>query len=62
MAIYVVPAEAALGWAAATAFGLVRHSTLPARIGAALAVSTFYLGALVLAHFVVDVAGWRLTA
>lgn len=28
---------------------------------AALAVSTFYLGALVLAHFVIDVAGWRLT-
>lgn len=62
VAVYVVPAEAALGWAAATAFGLVRHRTLPARIGAALAVSTFYLGALVLSHFVIDVAGWRLTA
>jgi hypothetical protein len=62
VAVYVVPAEAALGWAAATAFALVRGSSLPARIGAALAVSTFYLGALVLTHFVVDVAGWRLTA
>ena len=62
VAIYVVPAEAALGWAVATAFAAVRHSTLPARIGAALAVSTFYLGALVLAHFLIDVAGWRLTA
>ena len=62
VAIYVVPAEAALGWAAATAFALVRNSPLPARIGAALAVSTFYLGALVLTHFLVDVAGWRLTA
>ena len=61
VAIYVVPAEAALGWAAATAFALVRHSSLPARIGAALAVSTFYLGALVLTHFLVDAAGWRLT-
>jgi hypothetical protein len=62
VAVYVVPAEAALGWAAATAFAQVRHSSLPARIGAALAVSTFYLGALVLAHFLIDVAGWRLTA
>ena len=62
VAVYVVPAEAALGWAAATAFARVRRSSLPARIGAALAVSTFYLGALVLAHFLFDVAGWRLTA
>lgn len=62
VAIYVVPAEAALGWAAATAFVAVRHSTLPVRIGAALAVATFYLGALVLAYFLIDVAGWSLTA
>ena len=62
VAVYVVPAEAALGWAAATAFALVRNSSLPARVGAALAVSTFYLGALVLAHFLIDVADWRLTA
>ena len=61
VAVYVVPAEAALGWAAATAFALVRHRSLPARTGAALAVSTFYLGALVLSHFLVDVARWRLT-
>lgn len=60
VAVYVVPAEAALGWATATAFNAVRRSTWPARIGAALAVSTFYLGALVLAHFVIDVARWRL--
>ena len=39
----------------------VRHSSLPARVGAALAVSTFYLGALVLSHFLIDVARWRLT-
>lgn len=62
VAVYVIPAEMALGWATATAFAQVRHSPLPARIGAALAVSTFYLGALVLAHFLIDVAGWRLTA
>jgi len=62
VAVYVVPAEAALGWAVATAFALVRHSSLPVRIATALAVSTFYLGALVGSHFLIDVAGWRLTA
>lgn len=62
VAVYVVPAEAALGWAAATAFTHVRHSALPTRVGAALAVSTFYLGALVLSHFLIDVAQWRLTS
>lgn len=62
VAVYVVPAEVALGWAAATAFARVRARALPVRVGAALAVSTFYLGALVLAHFLIDVAGWRLTA
>lgn len=61
VAVYVVPAEAALGWAAAMAFTYVRDSSLLARAGAALAVSTFYLGALVLTHFVVDVADWRIT-
>jgi hypothetical protein len=30
-------------------------------VAAALAVSTFYLGALVLTVFLADVAGWRLT-
>lgn len=61
VAVYVVPAEVALGWAAATAFALVRHRPLAVRAGAALAVSTFYLGALVLAHFVIDVADWTIT-
>lgn len=61
VAVYVIPAEAALGWATATAFAHVRHGSLQARVGAALAVSTFYLGALVLAHFVIDVADWRIT-
>jgi hypothetical protein len=60
VAVYVVPAEAALGWAAAYAFAQVRQRSIPVRIGAALAVSTFYLGALVLTHFLVDVAVWRL--
>lgn len=62
VAVYVLPAEAALGWAAAVAFGAARGRPASVRVGAALAVSTFYLGALVLAHFVIDVAGWRITA
>ena len=62
VAIYVVPAEAALGWATAVAFRATRTSSVPTRVGAALAVSTFYLGALVLSHFLIDVAGWRITA
>lgn len=62
VALYVLPAEAALGWAAAVGLGLVRGRTAGVRVGAALAVSTFYLGALVLSHFLVDVAGWRITA
>lgn len=62
VAVYVVPAEVALGWAAATAFNRVHDSPLPTRTGAALAVSTFYLGALALSHFLIDVARWRLTA
>ena len=61
VAVYVVPAEVALGWAAATAYRRTRDSPWPERVGAALAVSTFYLGALVLAHFLIDVAGWSIT-
>ena len=62
VALYVLPAEAALGWATAFAFLATRHRPPAQRVAAALAVSTFYLGALVLAHFVIDVAGWRVTA
>lgn len=58
VALYVLPAEAALGWAAATAFALAGTAPLPRRVLAALAVSTFYTGALVLSHFLIDVAGW----
>lgn len=60
VALYVVPAEVALGWASMTAFNAVRRRNLLTRVAAALAVSTFYLGALVLAHFVIDVADWRI--
>jgi hypothetical protein len=62
VALYVLPAEAALGWGTTVAFLATRGRPVPVRVGAALAVSTSYLGALVLAHFVVDVATWRVTA
>lgn len=62
VALYVLPAEMALGWATAFAFNATRTRGTSHRIAAALAVSTFYLGALVLSHFLIDVAGWRLTA
>jgi hypothetical protein len=62
VALYVLPAEAVLGAAAAIAFAAVRGRGAATRAGAALAVSTTYLGALVLAHFLLDVAGWRITA
>ena len=62
VAVYVLPAEAALGWATAYAFGATRSTGAAARTAAALAVSTFYLGALVLAYFLIDVAGWSITA
>jgi hypothetical protein len=61
VALYVLPAEAALGWAAATAMMAVGGAGRARRWAAALAVSTFYLGALVLCHFLVDVAGFRIT-
>ncbi len=62
VALYVLPAEAALGWAACVAFGLTHDKPRTAKVGAALAVSTFYLGALVLSSFLIDVAGYRITA
>jgi hypothetical protein len=61
VALYVLPAEAALGWAACVAFQATCDSSRAAKVGAALAVSTFYLGALVLSHFLIDVAGYAIT-
>ena len=61
VAVYVLPPEVALGWAAAAAFTATRHRSWGLRAAAALAVSTFYLGALVLSYFVIDVATWQLT-
>ena len=61
VAVYVIPPR----WRSAgpprrRSCGFVAARCRPASL-AALAVSTFYLGALVLAHFLIDVAGWRLT-
>lgn len=61
VALYVLPAEAALGWATAVAFNATADARWPARVSAALAVSTFYLGALVMANFLIDIAGWTIT-
>lgn len=61
VAVYVLPPEVALGWAAAVAFAATRRRSWGVRTAAALAVSTFYLGALVLSYFVIDVATWRVT-
>ena len=61
VAVYVLPPEVALGWAAAVAFTATRRRSWGLRAAAALAVSTFYLGALVLSYFVIDVAEWRVT-
>ncbi len=60
VALYVLPAEAALGWAAMVAFARTRASGPAGRIGAAAAVATFYTGALALASFLLDAADWSL--
>jgi len=61
IALYVLPAEAVLGWAAATAYAHAGQRPAADRIAAALAVSTIYTGALVLAYFLIDTAGWGIT-
>lgn len=61
VAIYVLPAEAALGWAAATAFALAGRASLTRRVPVALAVATFYTGALALSYFLIDAAGWSIS-
>ncbi len=60
VASYVLVPEALLGWAAAHAFEQTRGGNPLARIGAAVCVSTFYTGALVLAYFLSEHVGLRL--
>lgn len=53
-AVYVLPAEAALGAAVVYAFKQVRHSGVGARTAAALAVSVFYTGALAVSWLLIE--------
>ena len=59
-ALDVLAAEAALGWATAAAYAATGERRAAERVLAALAVSTFYTGALVASFFLIDVAGWHL--
>lgn len=61
VAVYVLPAEAALGWAAAVSHRASTGRGPGVKVAAAAAVSTFYTGALVVSYFVIDVADWRIT-
>lgn len=61
VALYVLPAEAVLGAATLLAYHWVGQRGWARRVGAALGVSTLYLGALALAHFLIDVADLRVT-
>ncbi|WP_229054137.1 hypothetical protein [Aeromicrobium sp. Leaf350] len=61
VAVYVPPAEAVLGWAAAVGFGATVGRSVVVKIAAAAAVSTIYTGALVVSYFAIDVASWRIT-
>lgn len=60
VAEYVLVPEMLLGWAAAYAFERTREGNPFARLGAAVCVTTFYTGALVLAYFLSTHVGLRL--
>lgn len=59
VAEYVLIPELLLGWATAYAFEHTRDGNPFARIGAAVCVTTFYTGALVLAYFLSEHVGVR---
>lgn len=61
VAVYVPPAEAVLGWAAAVGHRASVGRAVGVKIGAAAAVSVLYTGALVVSYFAIDVASWRIT-
>ena len=60
VALYVPPAEAVLGAATLVAWRWARGRSHGEQVGVALAVSTVYAGALVVAHLLVDVADYTL--
>ena len=61
VALYVLPAEALLGAATLLAYRWTRGRSAGQRTAAALGTSTLYLGALVLGHFLIDVAELRIS-
>jgi len=61
VAVYVPPAEAVLGGAAAVGAAAARGRSLGVTVVLAALVSTTYTGALVVSYFLIDVASWRLT-
>ena len=62
VALYVLPAEAVLGAATLLAYRWTGTRSRAEQVGAALGVATLYLGALTLSYFLIDVAGWSITA
>ena len=60
VALYVLPAEALLGAATLLAFRWTTGRPRSEKVAVAAGVSTLYLGALVLAHFLLDVAELRI--
>lgn len=62
VAVYVLPAEAVLGASAFLAFRWVGERSRAEQVGVALGIATLYLGALVLGYFLIDVAGFSITA
>lgn len=61
VAVYVIPAEAALGAATVYAVRVAGGSGWPTRITAAAAVSIFYTGALALSAFLIESASFMLS-
>jgi len=62
VALYVLPAEAALGAATVLAVRATERRSAGERVAAVVAVSTLYTGALALAWFLINRAGWSLSA
>ena len=60
VALYVLPAEALLGAATLLAFRWTTARSRCDKVAVAAGVSTLYLGALVLAHFLLDIADLRI--
>jgi hypothetical protein len=60
VAEYVLVPELLLGWVTAYAFEQTRESNPLVRVGAAVCVTTFYTGALVLAYFLSEHVGLRM--